>query len=101
MDSGLFQSVDLGDLARPGDWHLQLELQAFYGVQGSAGVTDSVLMQMEGNIRCGDNSDIFKLEASQTAGSGSLTEIVAAHQRALNETLQALPGRIQQACKLP
>lgn len=99
MDSGLFQSVVLGDLARPDDWQLQLELQAFYGVQDNAGATASVLMQLEGTIRCGNNSDVFKLESSKSAGSGSLTEIVAAHQRALNETLQALPGRIQQACK--
>lgn len=99
MDSGLFQSVELGDLARPDDWQLQLELQAFYGVQNNAGATTSVLMQLEGTLRCGDNSDVFKLESSKSAGSGSLTEIVAAHQRVLNETLQALPGRIQQACK--
>lgn len=106
VDSGLFRSVDLNDIARPGNWQLNLELQAFYGVQNSAGDIVSVLMQLEGNLRCGQktevntevNTEIFKLESRQNVASASLTDLVDAHQRALNETLQALPVRIQQSC---
>ncbi|MDZ4730380.1 MAG: ABC-type transport auxiliary lipoprotein family protein [Xanthomonadales bacterium] len=106
VDSGLFKSVDLGDMARPGDWLLELELRAFYGVQNSAGATTSVLMQLEGTIRCEQKTeannevtaDGFKLESSNSVTSGSLADLVAAHQSALNEILQALPVRIQQSC---
>lgn len=102
VDSGLFKSVDLGGMARPGDWLLELELRAFYGVQNSAGATISVLMQLEGTIRCGHNTEMhtdgFKLESSKSVSSGSLTDLVAAHQSALNEILQALPVRVQQSC---
>lgn len=102
IDSGIFSTVTLNDLARPGDWQLQLELQAFYGIQSSAGTTNSVRMQMEGNVRCGkkDNvvSDVFRLERVENVGSDSLAELVAAHQRALDKSLQELPARIQQIC---
>jgi len=98
MDSGMFQSVVLGDIARPGNWSLQLELQAFYGLQDSAGTTRSVLMQLEGNLRCGETSEVLRLQSSRNVGSSSLTDLVAAHQQALNETLLALPPAIRQAC---
>ncbi len=99
INSGLFRSVELGDMARPADWLLQLELQAFYGVQNSAGDTVEALMQLEGEVRCGDSSEVFKLEASKSVNSGSLADLVAAHQAALNEVLQALPARIRQCLK--
>jgi len=98
MDSGLFQSVVLGDIARPGNWSLQLELQAFYGLQDSAGTTRSVLMQLEGNLRCGETSEVLRLQSSRNVGSSSLADLVAAHQQALNETLLTLPPAIRQAC---
>ncbi|HKX57420.1 MAG TPA: ABC-type transport auxiliary lipoprotein family protein [Xanthomonadales bacterium] len=98
VDSGAFSAVTLNDLARPGDWQLQLELQVFYGIQDSAGATNSVRMQMEGNIRCGDQGDVFRLESVENVGTDSLAALVAAHQRALDENLQDLPGRIGQIC---
>ena len=98
VDSGAFSAVTLNDLARPGDWQLQLELQVFYGIQDSAGATTSVRMQMEGNIRCGDQGDVFRLESVENVGTDSLAALVAAHQRALDENLQDLPGRIGQIC---
>lgn len=98
IDSGIFSTVTLNDLARPGDWQLQLELQAFYGIQSSAGTTNSVRMQMEGNVRCGEQADVFRLESVENVRSDSLAELVAAHQRALDSSLQELPARIQQVC---
>lgn len=102
IDSGAFSEVTLGDLARPGDWQLQLELQAFYGIQDSVGITTSVRLQMEGNIRCDRQdqmvSDVFRLESVENVANDSLSELVAAHQRALDNGLQDLPVRIAQAC---
>ncbi len=98
MNSGLFQTVSMGSIARPGDWSLDLELQAFYGVQDSSGATESVLMQLEGNLRCGDQVDVLRLESSKTVSSASLADLVSAHQQALNEILQSLPPGIKQSC---
>lgn len=98
IDSGQFSGVALNDLARPGNWQLQLELQAFYGIQDSAGSTTSVRMQLEGTIRCGERSDVFRLQSDERVSSESLANLVAAHQRALDENLQNLPVRIQQVC---
>jgi ABC-type uncharacterized transport system auxiliary subunit len=100
VDSGAFSEVTLGDLARPGDWQLQLELQVFYGIQESAGATNSVRMQMEGHIRCGEQGDVFRLESVENVGNDSLAALVAAHQRVLGESLQDLPARIQQICSI-
>lgn len=98
MDSGLFSSVSLNDIARPGNWSLQLELQAFYGVQDSSEITRSVLMELEGNLECGDSNSNFRLQSSKNVSSASLSDLVAAHQQALDATLQELPQKIQQAC---
>jgi hypothetical protein len=98
IDSGMFSQVSLNDLARPNDWQLQLELQAFYGVQNRAGATTSVRVQMEGNLRCGQQSDVFRLESAGNVGTDSLADLVAAHQRALDESLRNLPVRIEQIC---
>jgi ABC-type uncharacterized transport system auxiliary subunit len=98
IDSGLFSRVNLNDLARPGEWQLQLELQAFYGIQGTDGNITTVLMQLEGTMRCGDNNAVFRLDNRATVGSASLADVVAAHQQALGTTLQQLPARIQETC---
>jgi ABC-type uncharacterized transport system auxiliary subunit len=98
VDSGLFQNVSLGTLARPGEWQLELELQAFYGLQDSANTTTAVLMELEGNLRCGEAGGVISLDSRIPLHSSGLPELVAAHQQALNEVLQALPGRIQQTC---
>jgi ABC-type uncharacterized transport system auxiliary subunit len=99
MDSGLFRSISMSTIARPGEWLLELELQAFYGLQDSSGATIAVLMQLEGNLRCEERTEVLRLESRKSVQSGSLPDLVAAHQQALNETLQALPERIQQACE--
>lgn len=98
MDSGLFKSVSMANLARPGEWWLELELQAFYGLQDSSGTTTSVQVALEGTVRCGDKTDVLRLDSRRSVHSDSLPDLVAAHQQALNEVLQALPNRIQQAC---
>ncbi len=98
MDSGLFSSVSLGDIARPGNWSLHLELQAFYGVQDSTEVTRSVLMELEGNLRCGDRNEVLRLQSSKNVATASMVDLVSAHQQALNDTLQQLPQQIRQAC---
>lgn len=98
INSGQFSSVSLNDLARPGVWQLQLELQAFYGIQNSAGQTTSVSMELEGTVRCGDIQDVIRLKSDSRVSSASLADLVAAHQQVLDENLRALPARMQQVC---
>jgi len=98
IDSGKFRSVSLANLARPGEWQVELELQAFYGLQDSSGVTRSVLFRMEASIRCGDQSGLAHLESRQSVSSSSLADLVSAHQQALNESLPRLASEIEQAC---
>jgi ABC-type uncharacterized transport system auxiliary subunit len=98
VDSGQFSSVTLNDLARPGDWQLQLELQAFYGIQDSAGTTTSVRMEIEGNLHCGETRKVLRLDSLQNVRSASLADLVSAHQQALNDTLPQLPQAIGQNC---
>ncbi len=98
VDSGDFSHVTVNDLARPGDWQLQLELQAFYGIQDSAGATTLVRMQMEGNLKCGENRKVLRLENHANVQSASLAELVSAHQRALNDTMLQLTQAIRRDC---
>jgi ABC-type uncharacterized transport system auxiliary subunit len=98
IDSGKFAHVAAASLARPGEWSLELELQAFYGLQDSGGVTRSVLFQMEAGIRCDARSDVIHLESKQNVRSASLADLVSAHQQAVNEALPKLPAHIEQAC---
>lgn len=99
ISSGQFRSVSLNDLARPDDWRLQLELQAFYGIQNSSGATTSVRLEMEGTLSCGEAGDVIRLDSNSSVSSASLADLVAAHQRVLNEALTALPARIRQVCE--
>lgn len=98
MDSGLFSDVSLGDIARPGNWSLQLELQAFYGVQDNTGETQSVLVKLGGSMRCGESSEVLRLQSSNRVATANMTDLVAAHQQSLSDILQELPLKIRQAC---
>jgi ABC-type uncharacterized transport system auxiliary subunit len=99
VDSGQFARVTLSGLARPEQWFLELELQAFYGLQDSSGSTRSVILQMEGNIHCNGSSTTMSVRSSQAVDSAGMADLVAAHQKALNEALSSLPGKISQACQ--
>jgi ABC-type uncharacterized transport system auxiliary subunit len=99
VDSGLFKSVSMSNIARPGEWQLDLELQAFYGLQDSSDTTTSVLVELEGTLHCGEAGGVIRLDSRIPLQSPGLPELVAAHQQALNEVLQALPARIRQSCE--
>lgn len=96
--TGRFTSVQKGALARPGDWLLQLELQAFYGVQDSTGETTSVVLQWEGLLQCNDQKQGLRWQEKTATRGSSLSSLVASHQHALDAALQQLPGSIEQAC---
>jgi ABC-type uncharacterized transport system auxiliary subunit len=97
-DSGLFSTVTQGSIARPDEWLLELEVQAFYGRQRAGGNTDGVILQLEGLLQCSGKDHVLRI-ARQTGASGdSLSGLVAAHQRVLDEAMQELPAEIIAAC---
>ena len=93
-----FQSVREGSIARPGEWLLELELQAFYGVQSAASVTSSVLLQLEGLLRCGDTKKLLHVSEQASVSAESLSSLVAAHQQVIDAALPALSSKLSEAC---
>jgi len=97
-DTNQFGAVKEGTIARPGDWLMELELQAFYGTQTSGGNTNSVALQMEGWLRCGGGQHVFSITQETSASGDSLSGLVAAHQRVLDKALIQLPAKITESC---
>ena len=97
-DTGQFESVRLGRIARPEQWLLELEVSAFNGTRDTSGSFTGVVLEMDGMLHCNDqNRDLSIHQQSGVAGD-SLTALVAAHQQVLDAALRALPGQIIQAC---
>ena len=97
-NSGDFSAVRQGSMARPGEWFLELELQAFYGTQNSAGVTNSVELKMEGQLRCNGHQQVLHVADQSPANGESLSSLVAGHQAVLNGGMKTLLAAIVNAC---
>jgi ABC-type uncharacterized transport system auxiliary subunit len=94
--SGHFAAVQVSD--RGGDWHLQLEVQQFYGRQGAAGGTNSVVVEMAGTVTCGTQSQPLTLSDSKPVSTERLSAVVAAHQSALDNVTRQVLAQVQSAC---
>lgn len=99
-ETGHFRSVQDGGIARPGEWQLELEVQAFYGLLDTEGNTTGVQLRMEGLLRCGETREVLRLAEQSGVDSSSLSSLVAAHQRVLDAALQGLPQRIIATCPM-
>lgn len=97
-DSGRFTGVGVGGMARPDEWQLDMELQAFYGEQDAAGRTERVRLRLEASLRCGGNRERLMIEEQAPADASSVAELVAAHQRVTDAALRPLPDRIVAIC---
>ena len=96
--SGQFSFVREGNIARPDQWQMDLEVQAFYGTQNASGNTDSALLEMEALVVCGDKHQVIRLKQETGARSDSLSSLVSAHQESVNIALSELLSKIQAAC---
>jgi len=96
-----FLAVREGSIARPDEWLLELELQAFYGIQNAAGETSSVELQLEGLVHCGETKTVLRLSEQAPVYGSSLSVLVAAHQQVMNAGMQALSTRLSEACTHP
>ena len=97
-ESRQFRSVREGGIPRPGEWQLELELQAFYGLLDAEGNATSVLLKMEGLVRCGGTEHVLRITEETAVDSTTAASLVAAHQRVINAAVQGLPGRITTDC---
>jgi len=97
-DSHQFQTVREGTIARPGEWLLELELQAFYGVQHSANATSSVLLQLEGLLHCGKTQRVLRVSEQAPVNADSLSVLVAAHQQVIDASLPVLSSKLSETC---
>jgi ABC-type uncharacterized transport system auxiliary subunit len=97
-DSQQFSTVVQGSIARPGEWLLDLELQAFYGTQGPAGAISGVVLKLEGLLRCDGERHVLRMAQQTSANGENLTGLVAAHQRVIDAAMNELPADIVEAC---
>ena len=97
-DSQQFSTVIQGSIARPEEWLLELELQAFYGTQGSAGAISGVVLKLEGLLRCDGERHVLRMAQQTSANGENLTGLVAAHQRVIDAAMNELPADIVEAC---
>lgn len=97
--TGQFAAVTQSKTAGEGGWKLQLEVQKFYGLQSTEGVTSSVAVEISGSIECADKRQAFTLSDTVTVGGQRLSSVVAAHQQGLNNVTQQLITTIDQACQ--
>jgi hypothetical protein len=72
-----------------------------YGTRDSTGVTDSVVLKMEGTLRCNGAQHVLRVEKETSASGDSLAGLVAAHQRVLDAALPDLTTLILQPCATP
>ncbi|MEJ8569322.1 ABC-type transport auxiliary lipoprotein family protein [Elongatibacter sediminis] len=97
-DSGQFERVNTDTLAHPGDWQLDIELQAFYGMQSGDGSISRVRLLMDAIVSCGERRERLRMNEEAPAGGSNVARLVAAHQQALDRALRSLPARLATAC---
>jgi len=96
--SGRFASVRTDGRAPPDSWVLQLEARAFYGIQDSAGVTNSVRVALGGEVECSGGRHAIAAEDSSSVADQRLSAIVSAHQSSLDAVTRQLLQAIESAC---
>jgi len=98
LASGHFSAVEASGRKAEGRWGLKLEVQQFYGIRNSAGVTSSVLVDMAGELDCGGSNHQLAVSASTAVPEERLSAIVAAHQASLDEATRQLLARTSELC---
>jgi ABC-type uncharacterized transport system auxiliary subunit len=95
QQTGRYPHVSDGRNSGQHDCELELEAQEFYTRITPGGAAASVQISMAGHYDCQDTSHVLMLEANSTVAGRQITDIVAAHQRALNQLMQSLLAQIE------
>jgi ABC-type uncharacterized transport system auxiliary subunit len=96
--SGLFSSVETGARTVRADWIAELEIQEFYALQTTSGITSSVRALLAGHVLCDGNRQVLRLAASESVTDERLATVVAAHQDALDDVTHQLIEQLKTAC---
>jgi len=94
-----FARVESGGRGADGDWVLDLELRAFYGIRDGAGSTSSVRVALAGRLACGSEAYRLVLADSAPVTEERLAAIVAAHQAALDSVTRDLVKQLANQCR--
>jgi ABC-type uncharacterized transport system auxiliary subunit len=94
--SGRFDVVSDQAGAISEDCNLQLEASEFYADLGLNGRTTGVSVALDGNYQCGSDERMpIQLSTSMPVHGESISEIVAAFQRAMDSVMAGLLAEIQ------
>jgi len=96
--TGRFSMVDEIGRATAGGWLLKLEIQQFYGIQDTAGISTSVLVEMAGSLECDGRTRQLELSDSRPVAGERLSTVVAAHQAGLNGVTRQLLDQVREFC---
>jgi len=97
--TGRYAQVASGGRAAEGEWVLDLELRAFYGIRTRAGSTDSVRIALAGTLACGAETGRLSLTHSAPVAEERLAAVVAAHQAALDAVTRQLVEQLGERCR--
>ena len=97
--TGRFAGIESGGRPEEGDWVLDLELRAFYGIRSSAGSTGSVRVTLAGTLTCGGATARLNLADSARVAEERLAAVVAAHQAALDSVTRELVDQLGERCR--
>ena len=97
--SGRFARVDSEARAMEGDWTLQIELRAFYGIRDTAGSTGSVRVNLAGSLTCAGETSRLNVAKSAPVSEERLAAVVAAHQSALDAATRELLSQLGERCR--
>lgn len=99
LTSGQFETVAPPSLVKDDAWSLSIEVQQFFGVQRTRGVTDRVSGQAEAVLTCGEQSRRIPLSASTNVSEERLAVVVRAHQSVLDDMTTQLWDAMQSTCR--
>ncbi len=97
QESGRFARVSDGRNSGSQDCQLDLEIKRFYTQIDRSGMATSVQIYMSGHFDCQGLSKPVKLAASAAVSGQQLTDIVSAHQRAMDQIFRSVPGQLGKA----
>ena len=93
--TGRFVMVSASAATRPGNCHLELELQAFFAGLGPSGNTRDVRVAVSGRFQCDNDEPVLVQSASSvTVAEERMKAIVAAFQTSMDHVIRDIINKI-------
>ncbi len=94
--TGWFSSVSQERDSGSGDCELKLEVQQFYTTLDGAGAASVVQISMSGGLACEGRIKPLMLNASARVKGSQISNVVAAHQQAMDDLLRSLISQLEE-----